>query len=327
MSENPPLKIIFIAGYGRGGTTLLDIALGQHPKIFGAGEITALARQVWENAEYCACGKAVPECAVWNEVIDNWRSRTPDDFLAEYGRSHEKIERLVNFERLFYRFWRSRKITDYLKHTEYLMREINAVSGCPIIVDSSKLPGRAIAMTKLPGLDLRVVHVVRDGRGVAWSMMKSYSRQVDKGIQKELRPKPLLYTAARWTIVNLAAEVLRLRLGKGKSIRVRYEDFVADPAQTIHRIVSLTGENSGDGTIGNMETLIPQHQVAGSRHRMNERITLVSDEGWKNVMPTAKKLAFTIACAPLLWLYNYPLILSKRVSVAGKSDLKNTNLT
>ena len=34
--------IIYIAGYGRSGSTVLDIMLGDHPRIFSGGELTYL---------------------------------------------------------------------------------------------------------------------------------------------------------------------------------------------------------------------------------------------------------------------------------------------
>ena len=41
------------------------------------------------------------------------------------------------------------------------------------------LPGRGFARAAMPGIDLHVVHVVRDARGVAWSLKKGFKRQVD----------------------------------------------------------------------------------------------------------------------------------------------------
>ena len=33
-------KIIYVAGYGRSGSTLLDMMLASHPAVFGAGEMS-----------------------------------------------------------------------------------------------------------------------------------------------------------------------------------------------------------------------------------------------------------------------------------------------
>src|SRR3712207_8630396 len=53
----------------------------------------------------------------------------------------------------------------------------SAVSGKPVIVDSSKSPARALALGMVPGIDLYVVHLVRDGRGVATSLRKTLDRK------------------------------------------------------------------------------------------------------------------------------------------------------
>ena len=39
MPTTQPIRVSIFAGYGRSGTTVLDIALGQHPAVIGAGEI------------------------------------------------------------------------------------------------------------------------------------------------------------------------------------------------------------------------------------------------------------------------------------------------
>src|SRR3546814_9958562 len=79
-----------VAGYGRSGTTLLDIALGEHPAIMGAGEVTTLARHVWDRGEYCACGARVRDCPQWNAIVTRWTQGEPDGFLARYRRAQER---------------------------------------------------------------------------------------------------------------------------------------------------------------------------------------------------------------------------------------------
>jgi hypothetical protein len=68
------LKLIYITGYGRSGSTILDILLGQHEEIFGMGELSTMCRHVWLNNEYCACGARIQACAVWASVMSDWLS-------------------------------------------------------------------------------------------------------------------------------------------------------------------------------------------------------------------------------------------------------------
>lgn len=302
-----PIKVIYIAGYGRSGTTLLDIALGEHDAVMGGGEISTLARHVWVNDEYCACGAAVQACPLWRDIVGDWREGESSALIDEYHRAQERTETIVGMGRVMERH-RSAK---HAARTTKLFRSIVARSGRGIVVDSSKLPGRGFALAAMPGIDLHVVHVVRDARGVAWSLKKGFKRQVDQGLQRELRPKPLAYTALRWSIVNLATEVLCRRLGPTRSLRVRYEDFVANPAGTLAHILALVGERPSREAGGG--PMIPQHQVAGSRHRMQPAIAIARDERWKATMPRRQIRWVTLLTAPLLRRYGYPLRLVDRV--------------
>lgn len=298
-----PIKLIYIAGYGRSGSTLLDIALGTQPGIMGAGEVTTLARHVWPNGEYCACGARVPDCPTWQPIVAGWQDGAVAQFLRDYRRMQERTEGLVGR----YRRFGDRSRAEHAERTVRLFHSMAKVTGRSILVDSSKLPGRGFALAGLAGVELFVVHLVRDGRGVAWSLMKRHARQVEQGVQRDLRPKPVLYTAARWAMINLATERLCRRLGPSHAMRVRYEDFVADPGAIIQAIVTRLNAAPGPATAAIPATFAPQHQVAGSRHRMQRSITVREDESWKTEMPRSRQILFTLACAGLLRRYGYPL--------------------
>ena len=298
------LKVLYIVGYGRSGTTLLDIALGQQPGVFAAGEITALARHVWKNREFCACRQKADKCQFWGPVVGAWLNGRRPDAIDKYGRRLSRSEWLIDPRRLFWPLGASRNGRAYCEETSALMTGIAEASGASIIVDSSKLPGRASALMSVEGIEVYVVHVVRDGRGVCWSMMKPYRRSVEGGIQKETKPKSLWQTAARWFTVNLGAEILRLRLPRKRSMRVRYEDFVSNPAATVRSILNLLGEGYIMPSYG-ADTIKPQHQIAGNRRRMDNQITISKDIGWARQMPRADQAAFSALTAPLLLRYGY----------------------
>ena len=304
MPQNGPLKVIYIAGYGRSGTTLLDIALGQQPGVFAAGELTALARHVWKEREYCACGQQADECGFWSRVVETWLKGRQPDAMDAHGRCLAKSEWLIDPTRLLWRFGASKTGRAYRNETLKLLQAISNTSESSIIVDSSKLPGRASALMSIKDIEVYIVHMVRDGRGVGWSMTKPYQRSVENGIQKELKPKPLWYTAARWLVVNLGVEMLRARLSRKRSIRVRYEDFVADPTGTVNSIMELVGQSYVVPDHGS-EVMKPDHQIAGSRHRMKDEISISKDIGWTSQMPRSMQRLFSALTAPLLLRYGY----------------------
>src|SRR5689334_12852153 len=58
-------KIVYIAGYSRSGSTILDIILGSHQNMFGTGELTYLVDD-WLHAErLCTCGNTYTKCEFW----------------------------------------------------------------------------------------------------------------------------------------------------------------------------------------------------------------------------------------------------------------------
>lgn len=313
-----PRKVIYLTGYGRSGSTLLDIALGSHPRIFGAGELTALARHVWDNGEYCACGAQVRNCEFWQPIVESWLGDTGDQdqeqVLHDIADRQRRLEGLVSWRRLAGR----RLVPWFAGHLEQvgaLFSGIAAQLGIedPIIVDSSKLPGRGFVLAATPGVELFVIHLVRDARGVAWSLSKSHSRSIEAGVQHDLHPKPATYVALRWSFVNLAAELLRLCVGRGRSMRLRYEDFVADPAAALKDIASMCGaewSEAADNAARN--PLDPTHQVAGSRHRTCKALQIRADEEWRSQMPEGTFRLVTVLSASLLWRYGYPLAVARK---------------
>ena len=303
LADSAPIKVIYICGYGRSGSTLLDIMLGQQRSMFGAGEIVGLCRHVHANDEYCACGERLSSCAFWAPVMAQWRGHHLADLAQEYGRLQTRFESIVSPARLRRN---SREFRDYAHHSLRLMRLLSAASGKPVIVDSSKLPGRGLALAGMEGIDLHVVHLVRDGRGVAWSLAKPYKPDASIGLQREIIPKPLLYSAARWAYVNLASEWLCRRVGRGRYVRIRYEDMVSDPAGTLDRIATLIGIPLDPRDVESGE-FQPAHQVAGNRLRMQKAIRVRHDDSWQVDMPRKKQDFITRMCRFFLTRYGYPM--------------------
>src|SRR5437773_1697066 len=64
-SQTPPaealtdrdVRVIYIMGAGRSGSTLLDTILASHPEVVGVGELVNLHSAGWTAKEICACGQ------------------------------------------------------------------------------------------------------------------------------------------------------------------------------------------------------------------------------------------------------------------------------
>lgn len=339
MSEHPSdqtkLRVIYVAGYGRSGSTLFDIALGMRPDVFGAGELTALARHAWKNGEYCACGATVRACPFWSGVMARavgsagqaGSEGQAQGMLEGLAGLQQRMESLASSRRLFARFLPVSRDC-YHRANRALFGAVAAQVGQGeiYVLDSSKLPGRALALASMPGIDLRVIHLVRDPRAVAWSMSRPHPKRIEAGVQRELRPKPAAYVALRWFMVNLVCEWLCRRLGQERTIRVRYEDFVADPAAVLEAIRARCAPPlPGDAGYTVCEELRPGHQVAGSRHRMQASLVIREDHVWQRQMPVMTRRLVSWITVPLLRRYGYMPGAGKgeegRAALASRSGL------
>jgi hypothetical protein len=301
------IRVVYITGFGRSGSTVLNITLGQHEDVIATGELGNLSRRVWHNDEFCSCGVRVRSCPFWSTAVGNMAERvdTPLERLRTLQSRYESLA----FMAATVQGWpvRTGRFRDYRELTLQSLEAVRSISGRPIVVDSSKLPTRAFALSLIPEIDLRVVHLVRDGRGVAWSLRKPYAKDEQAGFERALAPRPVLRTALRWATMNLAAEQVCRRLGARRSLRVRYEDFVTDPRaalRTIGETISVDLTEVGERLVTGAP-FDPGHQVAGNQLRMSRAIKLQFDQEWTTKMPGRQKALFQSVCGPLQRRYGY----------------------
>ena len=63
-------KLVFIAGAGRSGSTLLELLLGQFDGVFAAGELHSMWHRGLIENRRCGCGLPFRHCAVWKSVFE-----------------------------------------------------------------------------------------------------------------------------------------------------------------------------------------------------------------------------------------------------------------
>ena len=178
------MKVIYIMGAGHIGSTILDILLGAHPNIEGVGEVSKLHRSGWlcHDKRRCACGLSVNECPYWPKVRRTWADIVGGDEVARHVYLQKRFERSRSaWPRLVCNsFAVSANFIEYIYHVEALYQAIKLIGGKAAVVDSSLTPRRAYALTLSHKIDLRLIHLVRDGRGCIWSLMRPGKRIVTK---------------------------------------------------------------------------------------------------------------------------------------------------
>jgi len=311
LNGSDPVRILYLAGWGRSGSTILGALVGQAEGCFFGGELWYLGQRGWAQNYLCGCGKPFRECEVWSEVTSRLRKELGDSALtlleALPGSTLRTRSLLMQvlFGRMGIPSGLERRTLDVL---EKLYREIAAVSAASVIIDTSKAPMYGMLLEKIPSVQLSVVHLVRDPRGTGYSMRK---RKYDPAGRRYLPRAGALQNGVLWLTWNLAAEVLWNRRGsKTRYLRVRYEDFARNPDKGLRTVLDFLGLQSDLHLISGPAdvTLRATHSVSGNPDRMKtESIEIKIDDEWRSRMAWHQKGQAVLLTWPLLLRYSYRL--------------------
>jgi hypothetical protein len=189
-----------------------------------------------------------------------------------------------------------------------LYRAIAVVADGAIIVDSSKHASTAFLLRRVGALRMRVVHLVRDSRGVAFSLMKEVRRpEVVERDELMHRAGPWR-SSLEWVAFNALFRSIRW-LGVRVEL-VRYEDLVRAPADVLARIARHEGCTLGPAALafvdGPSVTLGVDHMVAGNPMRFRRgTFDLHVDDAWRRAMPRRQRLVTASVTWPQLLRYGY----------------------
>ena len=81
--RHDPIKILYIGGYSRSGTTLLLRLLGELPGMVAVGELFDVWDRSYRQNQLCGCGTAFHECDFWREVTLKAFGCEPADLPAD----------------------------------------------------------------------------------------------------------------------------------------------------------------------------------------------------------------------------------------------------
>lgn len=303
--RNGDLTIVYILGSGRSGSTVLERSVVDAVEgSVGVGEL----RWFWDRGMLenylCGCGSPFRTCEFWQAVVERLWSPQP----AEAERMVASRRRLERLRSMPFLVMQQRAPSDYRRHLavyraglRMLYQAVSAVTGAPVIIDSSKEPGYAFVLAGLKDVRLHVVHLVRDSRAVAYSWQRHVSRPEIHWTQQEMRRYTVWQSATQWNRKNTLAELLRCR---GVPVtRIRYEDFAASPTASLRRLLADTGAEGRRSPPPE-----PWHSVSGNpvRFRSDAR-DLRLDREWERSLPRGKRVVVTAATAPLLVKYGYSL--------------------
>lgn len=301
------MKVLYVLGRGRSGSTIFANVLGELDGYFAGGELRVLWDPVVVQHGSCGCGEPITRCAVWSGVLD----RVSDIDAEEAAMLQREIVRESNTLRLL--LWPGRSSWPARERFAQLMRRVYEavadVTGARVIVDSSKRPSYAAFLRTVPGCDPYYVHLVREPRASAYSWQnRRYESARSSGV--EVTRRGALDATLRWDLLNLGSEGLLRTVGTGRGMTMRYEDFIAEPQHHVEQVAQLLGETSWRSPFLDDHTVVlrPNHTIAGNPSRFATGTLVLEDRAeWTVKQARFDRWVSTAVALPFLRHYGYPV--------------------
>jgi hypothetical protein len=318
--EADKTKILYIGGYSRSGSTLLLRLLAEQPRVVAVGELFDVWERSYTQNQLCGCGQSFHECEFWIQVTAEAFGCKPDDVpAAQLNQVRARVQGHSRMPVLWLPYLRWPKYRREFREYGVLLRRvyegIQTAAGSDVIVDSSKVPQYAWILAETEGIELHMVHLVRDSRATAFSWQRQRLRPEIISKKTYMDRHSLARSAAEWNMFNF---LLRSRSSSYASYTViKYEDLVTDPQRELRRVRKVlgdlgdAGESVGSGTDGSVSLRV-SHTASGNPGRFQTGEVAISlDSEWMSAMPRPARLIVTALTAPSLARYHYPLLVRR----------------
>lgn len=270
-------RVIYIVGATRSGSTLLDLLLGTVPGVVSLGE----ARFFWERGilegRGCSCGRDAEHCPVWGQRPP-WLGRNGAAEIVTWQQRHLRGRNL--------RAALDGEVPGARAYVQAVMSMYAAAANrqdADIVVDSSKLPADAALLLAM-GVDVKVVHLVRDLRGVVHSWSRR-THDPDATGDAWMARKSTAQATRDWVAANAGAALLRRR-HPSAVVSVDYEQLCAEPDATFAR-VTAHAEVSGVRSDRPPSTT---HLIGGNPMRNSkDPLVIRTDQRWLDEMPHGRQ--------------------------------------
>jgi hypothetical protein len=302
-----PLRILYIAGWQRNGSTLVANLLGEMAGYFHTGELYYLWDYVWHDDTLCGCGRRFHDCPLWAEVISAaYPGGIDADWMYSQAVDATRTRRMPGLAWGPSRRRRLNQTKQFRQYLDRLYRAIARTTGASVIVDSSKWPSYGALLDASGDVELSVIHLVRDPRAVANSWLRRKPLLDRPGQDLEMH-RSTAQSSTRWLVWNLATEAY-WRSRTNDYVRLRYEDVVAAPEEQLQGALETLGLPRGRLPLVDSHTaqLGANHTVSGNPDRLRAGVTVIRpDDQWRTTLARRHRLAVGALTLPLMRRYGY----------------------
>lgn len=297
----PRINLLYVASIGRSGTTLLESMLGAHPALATCGELHLWPHEIrMGGVRPCGSGQYVQDCPFWTEMrrrVDPLAQPSPQ---LDHFREHHDGGRTLRVARLsdVRPGPLSPPVADQVRTYgqnnyaifsafQQLVEEITGRRP-EWIVDASKDPYRLLWLLRSGLFNVKVVHMVKDPRGFAYSVTKDW---VDASSLRGHASR--YYRTARqslaWVVQNQLLDRIRTHhLSPENYQLLRYETLASAPHDSFRAVCEFIGVEYRASAVTDFRSG-SQFTIAGNPMRYENR-PIQLDEKWKSRLPRSSQL-------------------------------------
>lgn len=282
------MRILYLVGDSRSGSTLLQHLLSLQPGVHALGELRRLG-EMSRASEPCACGAPLDECEFWCAVCGETSAAQRTTEQAPMGLTWRiSMFREVAAIRAgllpagpLFRRRNHIAAAECFRLYEAVARE----TGASLLIDNSKEPDHFLHMRASYPDHVEPVFLHRDGRGIIWSKMRRTGASAKTAIDGYIWMQRLIETARRAIGLHKATELL-------------YEDLCRDPARELERLLSPHKIPVDTTDLSDLPDL--RHDIGGSpTFKGAERREIKLDERWREELPQEVLEEFERRAGPL----------------------------
>ena len=277
-------ELVYILSHSYSGSTLLTLLLGTHPDIATMGELKA--RAMGNVDEYsCSCGRRIGECPFWESVRDKMLERgmafSIDRFGTDFSLAGHRLGHAAFCSRVrgpvleslrrgliaCVPQWR-RNYRQVVEQNCAMIEVITRLQGGRLFLDGSK---DAIRLAHIRAADrwvLKTIHLIRDGRGAAYSFMNH------NGV-------PMERAAHEWRVTDSECRRILASMPVEMTLTIHYEDLCREPKATLDEIHRFLGTDPEQGTL---EFQAREHHVLGNSMRLDSAAAIILNERWRTAL-------------------------------------------
>ncbi len=278
--------------------------LGSAAGFCHVGESIKLWRRASSEKWLCGCGLPFRCCEFWNSVL----VAAFDGLQPGQAREFENLRLEVHRQLIAHRGdIDSPETREYATLLGKLYSAIESLSGCDVIVDSSKTAELGWLLARLPGVRLTVVRLVRDPMAVAFSWTRKKQVPVTEGVEY-MQTRSVADACSIWSILNRRADRLAAALGE-RAFLVRYEDFAANPKVLLRAVMEIVSdaESFPEFVSEKAFRVKTSHSVSGNpdRYHYGDVVEIAVDDTWTESMNPSDRLLAESMTEDLRQLYGY----------------------